>query len=58
MPNSRQKLTEAKQILSDVLHFCNQANFPKLTAIVRLLLARIAVRENIYDEAGLSPPSV
>ena len=51
MPNSRQKLTEVKQILSDALHLCNQANFPELTAIVRLLLARVAVRENIYDEA-------
>ncbi len=40
-----------KEILSEALHLCNKANFPELTAIVRLLLARVAVRENIYDEA-------
>jgi hypothetical protein len=51
MPNSRQKLAEAKQILSNAPHLCNQANFPELTAIVRLLFARIGRPRNTYNEA-------
>jgi tetratricopeptide (TPR) repeat protein len=50
-PNGQHGLTAVKEILSEALYLCNKANFPELTAIVRLLLARVAVRENIYDEA-------
>ena len=41
----------AKKILSEALALCLKTNFPELTAIVRLLLARIAIRVNLYDEA-------
>ena len=41
----------AKRILSAALDLCLDTNFPELTAIVRLLLARIAVQMNLYAEA-------
>lgn len=53
--NDSQKRIElfapAKRILSAALDLCLNTNFPELTAIVRLLLARIAVKVNLYDEA-------
>lgn len=56
-PSARdaQKQTEAfsltKGTLSQALDVCLKTDFPELMAIVRLLLARVAVRVNLYDEA-------
>lgn len=41
----------AKKNLEEALNLCFDTKFPELRAIVRLLLARIAVRVNRYDEA-------
>jgi len=42
----------AKNILARALGICLKTDFPELMAIVRLLLARIAVRMALYDEAN------
>jgi tetratricopeptide (TPR) repeat protein len=46
-----ESFASAKRILSVALDLCLNTNFPDLMAIVRLLLARIAVQADLYDEA-------
>jgi tetratricopeptide (TPR) repeat protein len=50
-PGQNDSFAAAKKNLEEALNLCFDTNFPELTAIVRLWLARIAVRVNRYDEA-------